>query len=43
MQMDDHRNFFAISFKSLQLKDHKKGYTPLLLELPQLSGHECIH
>jgi RNase H-like domain found in reverse transcriptase len=31
-QVDKDRNFYAISFASRQLKDHKKNYSPFLLE-----------
>ena len=31
-QMDQHGNHYAISFASRQLKDHKKNYSPFLLE-----------
>jgi RNase H-like domain found in reverse transcriptase len=31
-QVDKEGNFYAISFASRQLKDHKKNYTPFLLE-----------
>jgi hypothetical protein len=31
-QMDKNGNHYAISFASCQLKDHKKNYSPFLLE-----------
>jgi hypothetical protein len=31
-QVDKEGNFYAISFASRQLKDHKKNYSPFLLE-----------
>jgi RNase H-like domain found in reverse transcriptase len=31
-QVDDYGNFLAISYASCQLKDHKKHYSPYLLE-----------
>jgi RNase H-like domain found in reverse transcriptase len=31
-QVDQHRKFYALSFASRQLKDHKKNYSPFLLD-----------
>jgi RNase H-like domain found in reverse transcriptase len=32
LQVDDHGNHYTISFTSRHLKDHKKNYSPFLLE-----------
>jgi RNase H-like domain found in reverse transcriptase len=42
-QVDKEENFYAISFASRQLKDHKKNYSFFLLEsAAAVWGMECI-
>jgi hypothetical protein len=40
-QVDKDGNFYAILFASCQLKDHKKNYSPFLLEAAAANSSSC--